>query len=342
MGKLKFLKWRISRSTPNSPLPTWGSLLGAQLSGSVSNPIFNPNNSLFILLQISLLSICTPALMTDYYGAFSTSTFDFLGQILSTIIDTSCRGILTCFTNNEQFKRNFEWNDPPTLLPPTLLIQLSYGEQSPALAGPPARGSSNELLLQFHYIWGKQRCRQTKPRYSPVYQCLVCLQHRLPWGSISSTLTGRSLILVPNLFRSSGVVNLHFLCPNSASVISSCYCWHLLTWNCLQLEFSDNDLPTKNCKLQIQPKIQVLFVYHVLASQVLPSQVLTSQVLASSSPMSRRLRVPHSGSPKSWRPKPHVPVPLLNTVIIRHDPEMCLSIYLFFISLTRTRTFFGQ
>ena len=53
--------------------------------------------------------------------------------------------------------------------------------QSPTLTGPPARGSSNALLLQFLYIWGK------KP-------------HLLPCGSISLTLTRRSLALVPSLF----------------------------------------------------------------------------------------------------------------------------------------------
>ena len=44
-----------------------------------------------------------------------------------------------------------------------------------------------------------------------------------------------------DLTRSSAVVSLHFSCPNLASVFSSCYSWHLLTWSCLQLEFSDND-----------------------------------------------------------------------------------------------------
>ena len=41
-------------------------------------------------------------------------------------------------------------------------------------------------------------------------------------------------------FRSSVVVNLHFWCPNSASVLSSCYSWYQFTWKCLQLEFSEN------------------------------------------------------------------------------------------------------
>ena len=41
-------------------------------------------------------------------------------------------------------------------------------------------------------------------------------------------------------FPSSVVVNLHFSCPNSASVLSSCYSWYQFTWNFLQLEFSEN------------------------------------------------------------------------------------------------------
>ena len=40
------------------------------------------------------------------------------------------------------------------------------------------------------------------------------------------------LVLVPSLFRSSAVVKLHFSCLNSASVLSSCYSWYFLTWNC--------------------------------------------------------------------------------------------------------------
>ena len=49
------------------------------------------------------------------------------------------------------------------------------------------------------------------------------------------------MFLMPSLFSSSAVVNLHFFCPKSASVLSSCYSWYQLTWNSLQLEFSVND-----------------------------------------------------------------------------------------------------
>ena len=64
----------------------------------------------------------------------------------------------------------------------------------------------------------------------------------LPCGSISFTLTRRSLVLVPSLFQSVLCCGkFTFLCSNSASVLSSCYSWYLLIWNCLQLEFSDND-----------------------------------------------------------------------------------------------------
>ena len=65
----------------------------------------------------------------------------------------------------------------PRLSSPNPLMGLSYGEQRHTLASPPARGSSNALLLRFLYIWGK------KP-------------HLLPCESISSTLTRSSLVLV--------------------------------------------------------------------------------------------------------------------------------------------------
>ena len=40
--------------------------------------------------------------MTDYYGAFSTSTSNFPGQIQSATIDTSYKSILTCLYNNKK------------------------------------------------------------------------------------------------------------------------------------------------------------------------------------------------------------------------------------------------
>ena len=65
--------------------------------------------------------------MTDYYGAFSTSTSKFLGQIQSTNIDTSYKRILSCLSNNEknEKKKISEQNVPPSLLP---LMGLSYRE----------------------------------------------------------------------------------------------------------------------------------------------------------------------------------------------------------------------
>ena len=47
-------------------------------------------------------SRATSALMTDYYGAFSTSTSNFPGQIQSATIDTSYKSILTCLYNNKK------------------------------------------------------------------------------------------------------------------------------------------------------------------------------------------------------------------------------------------------
>ena len=87
---------------------------------------------------------------------------------------------------------------PRLSLPPTpLLMGLSYGEQSLCRV-PPARGSSNALLLQFLYIWAKE-------------------PHLLPCGSISLTLS----LWCQVCLRSSAVVNLH-----SASVLSSRYSWY--------------------------------------------------------------------------------------------------------------------
>ena len=91
-------KWRISWWTPNSPLPTWGSIWGGQLSGSVSNPIYSQQFSFHVTSNFTPIHMY-PALMTDYYGAFSTSTSDFPGQIQSTIINTSYERILTCLCN---------------------------------------------------------------------------------------------------------------------------------------------------------------------------------------------------------------------------------------------------
>ena len=126
------------------------------------------------------------------------------------------------------YKKSFELNAPPCLLPPspTHGAELWGAEslQSPTLTGPPARGSPNALLLQFLYIWGKS---------------LIC----------SLVIVGAFLLLSRGVasfwcqvcFCSSAVVNWHFSCPKSASVLGLCYSWYQLTWNCLQLEFSVND-----------------------------------------------------------------------------------------------------
>ena len=144
--------------------------------------------------------------MTDYYGAFSTSTSRFLGQIWSTNIDTSYKSILTCLSNNEKIE-NIIWAKmlprlcSPTHLPSPPSWGWVMGTRVSAESHP---HRSNALLLQSLYVSGK------KP-------------HLLPCGSISFSLTRRSLVLVPSLFRSSAVVNLHFSCPKSVTVLSSCY-----------------------------------------------------------------------------------------------------------------------
>ena len=124
--------------------------------------------------------------MTDYYGAFSTSTRNCPSQIQSANIDTSYKSILTCLYNNKKNLKNYLTKMLPRLCSPPnpphgAELWGAESLQSPTLTGPPARGSSNAVLFQFLYIWGK------KP-------------HLLPCGSISLTLTRRSLALVPSLF----------------------------------------------------------------------------------------------------------------------------------------------
>lgn len=123
-------------------------------------------------------------------------------------------------------------------------MKIIWVKCSPRLCSPPRPPHEAE-------VWGAESL-QSPP--SPVYphegasmysySNFFILEakkpHLLPCGSISSTLKRRGLALVPSLFRSSVVVNLHVSCPNSTSVLSSSYSWQILTWNCLQLEYSDN------------------------------------------------------------------------------------------------------
>ena len=101
------------------------------------------------------------------------------------------------------------------------------------------------------WVMGRRVPVESHPRRSTRTRELQCAvvaislylskkPHLLSCGSICSTPT-RLRVLVPSLFRFSAVVNLHFSCPKSTSVLSSCFSWHLWTWNCLQVEFSDND-----------------------------------------------------------------------------------------------------
>ena len=113
---------------------------------------FNPNNSLLIILQISLLFRFTPALMTDYYGAFSTSTSNFPGQIQSATIDTSYKSILTCLYNNKKNLKNYLTKMLPRLCsPPTPLMGLSYGEQSLCRVPPSPVHPHEGAPMLFYY-----------------------------------------------------------------------------------------------------------------------------------------------------------------------------------------------
>ena len=87
--------------------------------------------------------------MTDSYGAFSTSTSNFPGQIQSNIIATSCKSILTCLYNNEKNLTNHLSKMLPRLCSPQPLMGLSYGEQSHTLTGPLHEGAPMRSLCDF-------------------------------------------------------------------------------------------------------------------------------------------------------------------------------------------------
>ena len=80
------LNWRISRWTPNLPLPTWGSLLGGGINCLVVIPThFNPNNSLLNYFKF------TPFQVDPAFKTLSTLlTWDFpVKGLPSTLIRTN-------------------------------------------------------------------------------------------------------------------------------------------------------------------------------------------------------------------------------------------------------------
>ena len=104
-------------------------------------------------------------------------------------------------------------------------LWLAESLQCPTLTDPTARGSSNALLLQFLYIWGK------KP-------------HLLPSGTQKDRLRDKFVSVLC-------CCKFHFSCPNWTSVLSSSYFWYLLTWYCLQLELPDNDRFDRSCQFDV-------------------------------------------------------------------------------------------
>ena len=145
--------------------------------------------------------------MTDYYRAFSTSTFKFLGQIQSTNIDISYKSILTCLSNNEKNRKNYrsEQNAPPSLLPPTPLMGLSYGDQSLCRVPP----------SPVHLHDG-----------APMRYC--CNSSIFETKSLICSFVGAFLLLSRGAkFVSVLCCCKHVLCPKSARVLSSCYSLYL-------------------------------------------------------------------------------------------------------------------
>ena len=102
---------------------------------------------------------------------------------------------------------------------------LSYGEQSLCRVPPSPVHPHEGAPMLFYYNF-----------FIFEAKSLICsLVGAFLWLS-----RGVASLWCQVCFRSSVVVNLHFSCPNSTSVLSSCYSWYQFTWNCLQLEFSEN------------------------------------------------------------------------------------------------------
>ena len=128
--------------------------------------------------------------------------------------------ILTCLSHNEKIEKISEQNAPPSLLPQPPSWDWVMGSRVSAESHPHRSTRTRELqcsLVTFFYS-------------------LICsLVGVFLWLS-----RGIASFWCQVFFRSSAVVNSDYSCPNSASVLSSCFSWYQLTWNCLQLEFSDN------------------------------------------------------------------------------------------------------
>ena len=149
--------------------------------------------------------------MTGRYKAFSTSTSNFPGQL---ILIQVIKNILTCLSNYEKIKKSI-W---------VKCSRVSAAPQPPSWGWVMGSRISAEC-----YPHQYTRTREHQCTLIAISLYLRPKPHLLPCGSISCTLTRRSLVLVLSLFQSSVVVNLHVSCPNSASVLSSCYSWYLLT-----------------------------------------------------------------------------------------------------------------
>ena len=136
---------------------------------------------------------------------------------------------------------------PRLCSPPTPLMGLSYGEQSLCRVPPSPVHPHEGAPMLFYYNF-----------FIFEAKSLICsLVGAFLWLS-----RGVASLWCQVCFRSSVVVNLHFSCPNSASVLSSCYSWYQFTWNCLQLEFTSDyhwlggelvgDLDGFNCGVLVQ------------------------------------------------------------------------------------------
>ena len=123
--------------------------------------------------------------MTDYCGAFSTSTSKFLEQTQSTNIDTSYKSILTCISNNEKNRKNYLSKMLHRLCyPSTSLMGLSYVEQSLCRVPPspvhphdgaPMRSCCNSFILEVKsLISSLVRAFLLLSRGVALFWCQVC------------------------------------------------------------------------------------------------------------------------------------------------------------------------
>ena len=146
--------------------------------------------------------------MTDYYRAFLTSTSKSLGQIQSTNTDTSYKSILTYLSNNDKIEKIICAKCSPVSAPPNPphhgaeLWGAESAESHPHPSTSPRelqcahgaiplylRRKASFAPLWEHFFYS----HEAKPRFDAKFVSVLCC------------------------------CKFKFLCPSSASLLSSCY-----------------------------------------------------------------------------------------------------------------------